>query len=331
MNQSNNELRTLPLPRLAGRLTYMRSKMLEISELTIEHLAIMGIPYENTDEELKGYQYSPLAIRETSVYYGWFSNPQFKSAPIDIVTRKKVDTGCINQRLVDIGDISVTGLNKEQAEKKIYNICKELKKTQSASIILGGDEGIVYSACKGLTGNNKIGFIQLGGVMPSNTDNTVDLSIQRLLNEEIINYSNMMFVSPLTNPTIEFAKEFRSLEGTIVSTSSLRNLKGNYRGLFSNLKNKTEEVVVVLDISALDSSLHGMTEIPKFNGLTLIEIQNLLIAFGQLPIKSLIITGLNPTLNGLGIVKTGQRMLVTALLKFIYSRLGLLRKDEVIR
>lgn len=331
MNQRDNNLRTFALPRLAGRLTYMRSRMLKTSELTASHLAVMGIPFENTDKELEGYRYSPLAIRETSVYYGWFSNPQFKSAPIDVYTKKEVDTGCINQSLVDIGDISVTGLTKNQVEEKIYNVCNELEKTQCSSIILGGTEEIIYSCCKGLAGDSNLGLIQVGGLLPSLTDKTKDLSVQRLLEDEIIDYSNIMFISPLFNPTIEFTKKFKSPNEAILSRSNIRDMKCDYVELFSGLKESTDDIIVVLDMSAFDSSLHGMTETPKFNGHTLMEIEALLIAFGKLSIKSLIVTGLNPTLNGLGVVKTGQRMLVTALLRFIYSKVDSIGKYEVVK
>jgi agmatinase len=34
------------------------------------------------------------------------------------------------------------------------------------------------------------------------------------------------------------------------------------------------------------------------------------------------LTGLNPSRPGMGVVKVGQRLMVTALLAFIYTRLG---------
>jgi hypothetical protein len=44
---------------------------------------------------------------------------------------------------------------------------------------------------------------------------------------------------------------------------------------------------------------------------------------GRVAVSSLIVTGLNPTMSGLSVVKTGLRLTVTTLLAYIYSRLNL--------
>ena len=61
---------------------------------------------------------------------------------------------------------------------------------------------------------------------------------------------------------------------------------------------------------------------PRFDGLTLSGLRRVLTGLGRLPVSILVVTGLNPTLSGLGTVKTGQRLLVTALLDYICARLG---------
>jgi len=48
------------------------------------------------------------------------------------------------------------------------------------------------------------------------------------------------------------------------------------------------------------------------------------VAIAKAPIATLILTGHNPTVNGLSIVKTGQRLIVTALVGYLCSRLGLI-------
>ena len=80
---------------------------------------------------------------------------------------------------------------------------------------------------------------------------------------------------------------------------------------------------VHFDVSAFRPSLHGMSERPAFGGLTLPDLQKTLGEIGRAPVSSLIVTGLNPTLSGLSVVKTGLRLTVTALLAYIYGRLGL--------
>jgi len=43
---------------------------------------------------------------------------------------------------------------------------------------------------------------------------------------------------------------------------------------------------------------------------------------GQQEVSAIMLTGLNPNRPGMGVVKVGQRLMVTALLAFIYARLG---------
>jgi len=43
---------------------------------------------------------------------------------------------------------------------------------------------------------------------------------------------------------------------------------------------------------------------------------------GQYEASAVMLTGLNPNRPGMGVVKVGQRLMVTALLAFIYARLG---------
>jgi agmatinase len=192
-----------------------------------------------------------------------------------------------------------------------------LQKQECPCIILGGDETIVFPTVKGMSHNNRIGFIQIGSSTFS------EKSMRRLFLEGILNPSNTIFVSPVMFHTKEFVSEFKNGGGIIISSSEMRNSYSNYSNMFYQNISRVDIVVAHMDLSALDSSIHGMVEVPNFNGLSLREIQEILIALGQIPLAALIITGLNPTINGLGIVKIGQRLLVTALLKYIYARLGL--------
>jgi hypothetical protein len=72
----------------------------------------------------------------------------------------------------------------------------------------------------------------------------------------------------------------------------------------------------------VSSELHGMSDRPIFNGMSLKLLRRVLVALASAPIATLIVTGHNPTINGLSIVKTGQRLIVTALVGYICSRLG---------
>ena len=64
-------LRSGPLPRMAGDLTFMRSTRGCVEDLTSNSLAIVGIPMEENTGADVGCRMTPQALRETSVYFGW--------------------------------------------------------------------------------------------------------------------------------------------------------------------------------------------------------------------------------------------------------------------
>ena len=84
-------LRTAPLPRMAGDLTFMRSRRATLDSLNAESLAVLGAPFEDNVGRKSGTRFAPTALRETSVYFGWHANPQF-AHPVDINERVPIDT-----------------------------------------------------------------------------------------------------------------------------------------------------------------------------------------------------------------------------------------------
>jgi hypothetical protein len=61
-----------------------------------------------------------------------------------------------------------------------------------------------------------------------------------------------------------------------------------------------------------------------FEGLTLSQTRAWLRGFGRRRVAGMALTGLDPMRQGLSTVKTGQRLLVTALLDLVYARLDAL-------
>ncbi|MDM8555164.1 arginase family protein [Desulfococcaceae bacterium HSG7] len=322
-------LRTAPIPRMAGHLSFMRAKCAEIKDLHTDSLAVLGAPLENNVGSKAGCRFAPLALRETSVYFGWHANPQF-SHPIDIDVRERIDTSSIHSRLFDIGDIDLIGLDIGKAEEKIFHIMQAIRERGSSVILMGGDDSVVVPAISGLAEKDKIGYLQIGGRLPSvlySAENGADKSgppLTRLLTEGIVNISKYVVVAPSHHPSSEFVEAMSHNGGMILGHSDGKTITKNIcEDIANHIALGVKSILVHLDLSAIDSPLHGMTNIPSFGGLSLTEMQNLLAAIGRKSVSGLILTGLNPTINGLSVVKTGQRLVVTALLGFIYSKFGL--------
>jgi agmatinase len=138
-----------------------------------------------------------------------------------------------------------------------------------------------------------------------------------------VKLADTTILAPAENPTVEFLQELSGAGAKIFSSCQLEDMSSKeIADLSLTLSNRELPVIVNLDLSSVSSELHGMSDRPIFNGMSLKLLRRVLVALASAPIATLILTGHNPTINGLSIVKTGQRLIVTALVGYICSRLG---------
>ena len=301
-------LETVPLPRMAGDLTFIRAKRATIEELRPGHLAVVGAPIERNWGPKPGCRFGPRALRETSVYFGWHANPQF-SHPVDIDTRKRIDTTSIHDRLVDIGDVPPDG-----GKQAVRATISAIRARGAASILLGGDDEIAAPALSGLGNGKPCALIRIGGSFPDS---------QSIADGENIAGGPRSSSHPAQPPTAELFRDLVDSGGQVLEgLGKSRNMgPEKIANMSGRLTAGADRLAVHLDLTALSAPLHGMANTPRFDGLSVALLQNVLTAIGWAPVDCFIVTGLNPTLGGLSIVKTGQRLLVTLLLGFIYGRL----------
>ena len=323
-------LRTTPLPRMAGDLTFMRARRATIEELGPDNLAVLGAPLERNWGPKSGCRFGPRALRETSVYFGWHANPQF-SYPVDVDTRKRIDTSSIYDRLVDIGDVALSDAEGDRGKQAIGMTIAAIRTRGAASILLGGDDEVVGPALSGLRTENPCSLIQIGGIVPSCGRGIRDdrSSASRPVAAGDVVLASTLFIAPAQVPTAEFYTDLAKAGGQLIEAKHLSSMRSEKIAEISKrLAAGTGVLAVHLDLTALSAPLHGMSNTPRFDGLSVAVLQNALTAIGQAPVDCFIMTGLNPTLSGLSIVKTGQRLLVTLLLGFIYGRLRVLSSLE---
>lgn len=321
-------LRTAPLPRMAGHLSFMRSDRAKAEDLSPGTLAVIGAPLESSESTMSGARFSPLAIRETSVYFGWYANPQF-SNPTNIDARDAIDTSSINQRLFDLGDVPVAGRTRSEADELITCTIEKVYARGATSVVLGGDNTIIAPIARGVANEKTVAFIQIGGRMPGTTrvkpESPVSSSpLDALLGGGNAKLADTAIFAPVGHPTAELVREMTDSGAKILSSRQLGNMDAEaIADLAFTLSNRRLPLIVNLDLSSVAAEFHGMSDRPTFDGMSLELLRKVLVATGRAPIVTLIVTGLYPTMNGLSIVKTGQRLIVTALLGYICSRLGL--------
>ena len=130
-------LRSAPLPRMAGHLSFMRAQTKAICDVRPGDLAVLGVPFEDTSAPYAGQSLAPRALRETSVYFGWHANPQF-SHPVDIDARQDIrPTACMSGYVTS--EIYRRGL-RMQIHAALKAATSQINRNGACAVILGGSD-----------------------------------------------------------------------------------------------------------------------------------------------------------------------------------------------
>ena len=272
-------LRSAPLPRMAGHLSFMRAQCKAICDVQTGDLAVLGVPFEDTSAPYAGQSLVPCALRETSVYFGWHANPQF-SHPVDIDARQDIQTDGLHERLCDLGDISPGP--EDTIHAALRAAISQISRHGACAVILGGSDRLSETVQSALPNCQTA---QLGG-MPRDAHD--------------------FHVAPLPNG-----------EGASCNPGSTAQLAA-----FSGWRDASKPLFVRFDLSVFETSLSALCDRPRLGGCDLDTVVQWLGTLGQHEVSAIMLTGLNPNRPGMGVVKVGQRLMVTALLAFIYARLG---------
>ncbi|WP_171105334.1 MULTISPECIES: arginase family protein [unclassified Ruegeria] len=272
-------LRSAPLPRMAGHLSFMRAQAKAIGDVRPGDLAVLGVPFEDTSAPHTGQSLAPRALRETSVYFGWHANPQF-SHPVDIDARQDISTDGLHERLCDLGDIAPGSEDAIHAALKAAT--RQISRNGACAIILGGSDRMSETVQRALP---HCQTAKLGGPSGDARD---------------------FHVAPLPNGA-----------ATTCNLDTAAQLAA-----FSKWRDVSKPLFVRFDLSVFETSLSALCDRPRLGGCDLDTVVQWLSALGQHEVSAIMLTGLNPNRPGMGVVKVGQRLMVTALLAFIYARLG---------
>ena len=329
-------LRSGPLPRMAGRLTFMRAPEAHVADIAAESIAVLGVPIENNAGRRAGCRFGPLAMRETSVYFGWHANPQL-AQPMDATTRKPFGAGMIHHRLVDLGDIAVDTAASDRMHATLSSAVQRVVERGAMPLLLGGDAGITAPAFGGVAqaapsaGESRVGrlgFIQIGGELPSQesmkprpgtfSGNPLD----DLLAHGWLDPSRAVCICPHPLASREFVQRFRRAGGMVYTVRDIKRdgIDAVIHAALEQAGRGGSAIYTHFDLSAISAHLHGMSNPPQFDAMDGATAARALVRLGEGPIAALDVTGLNPTLNELSVVKTGQRLLVSCLLGFIHAR-----------
>ena len=250
------KLRDAPTPRMAGHLPFMRAPMIAIDEGEAGQIVAFGAPVGGGPED---HALGPLALRETSAYFGSHFSANMKAA-MDIDRRMRLDGAAIAGRLVDIGDIDFHA-GAAAMEARVASLADALSRRAAVPAMLCGPRRLVDALHAGL-------------------------------------------VQGLGRPVARISV------GSDVEPS------------------RDTALLVVIDLAMIASIWHGGTRFAGLEGLSLSQCRAWLRGLAGYDLAGIAICGLDPARQGLSTVKTGQRLLVTAVLDLVYARLDALRPVE---
>jgi agmatinase len=274
-------LRIEPLPRMAGHLSFMRTPRATCADLRPGMVAALGVALDSTRDGAGQTRFGPTALRETSAYFGSHFGSNMKAA-MDIDRRRILDGGLKSGQLVDLGDLCVEGLDRLAAEAAIGSAAAAVSRHGALPLLLGGDLDIVPAAMAGLDATLPAAtpLIQVGGHLLEDRRGRPVLRLGH-------------------------AGPLRALPDTELTQRIAAVACGR-------------RAFVALDLSAFAAPWHGMHGAAPFDGLGLRDMRRVVATLGQFPIVGIAITGLDATRCALSVVKTGQRLMLTALLDLLY-------------
>lgn len=317
-------LRTAPLPRMAGHLSFMRAPVLGLADLRPGMVAALGVPRDGRQPGAGLTRFGPTALRETSAYFGSHFSANMQAA-MDIDQRRVLQGGLRSGGLADLGDLCLEGLDEPAAEAAIGAAAAAVAQRGALPLLLGGDSGLVGAALKGLSAQvgsaspgADLALVQLGacdGVAPSG------------MPQVRLGRGGLVEASVPTAQTAPKAAAQGALSSDAPSAGPAQGVRdpagpppGAAQAASARLRAATQgrRVFVAFDLSVLAAPWHGMHDRAGFDGLGLRELRPLMTALGDLPLAGIALTGLDATRNGLSTVKTGQRLMLTALLDLLY-------------
>jgi agmatinase len=293
-------LRSAPLPRMAGHLPFMRTPTQRIEDLTPGVIAALGAPF-GLEASSQGVGFGPLALRETSAYFGSHFSSNMAAA-MDVDRRRVLDTAAIAGRLVDLGDLDPDGEDRDGLLALTSGAVTQVANRGAIPLVLGGDAGLIAPILAGLaaaTGRG-VALLQIGGAP--------------------VAHDGVACVHLLTTG------DRRKSRSDLERCADPASLAPALTALFADTP-----LHVALDAAAFDSIRHGAAGTVSFAGFGLAQCRALFSGLGGLEVAGLSVTGLEPTRNGLSTVKTGQRLLLTAILELIYAQLGVLAEPSETR
>jgi agmatinase len=328
-------IRTGPLPRTAGILTFARAPRSTIDDLRPGTVAVLGVPYETSSPSRRGPLYGPQAYRETSTYY-WAHTTPGGGALVEIDSRERVVPDVVHARLRDLGDVPVSHVDWPETENLLRETLRRIVARGAVPVCLGGDHFVTYPLVLGYRdavragGGAGIGYVQFSSRLDLGDEDPVfghvwrGATVRRILDAGAVRPGNVAWIGVHGYVRGEEWALAQRLEARIFTPDDVRRrgIEAVVAEALRAVGEGCEAVYASVDVDVVDGGHVAMTGVPQFDGLRNVDLWRAMDLLPAGGVGALDVTGLNPLVETMSLGKTGQRFGVHLVLRFVYGQLA---------
>ncbi len=286
-----------------GIATFVGSEHVSLSEVNNYEVSVLGVPSEMGATYRLGMQYAPRAVREHSM---WKRIDGMECYDYD--NRKIVKTNDLN--ICDLGDLNVYKGNQEETLNELIRVSSKMVKS-TFPVIIGGDHSITYGSFIGVKeGGNfkKLGLLQFD----AHNDTEPDIpfmprvshcnQFSNLIKEGHLEGNNMAVIG-LRGLVNRVWNDF-AVDNNITTITSNEFNNMLEEEVLTILKDKFKDcdgVYVTFDMDSLEAAYSEGVGTPKYNGLKIMKVLNVLRGLKDINVVAFDQVELNPIQDASGI------------------------------
>lgn len=286
-----------------GIATFVGSEHVSLNEIDKYEVSILGVPVEMGATYRLGMQYAPRSVREHSM---WKKMDGIDCYDYD--NKKEISTNKLD--ICDLGDLNVYKGNQEETLNELSKVASKMIK-YTFPVFIGGDHSITYGSFIGVKkGGNfkKLGMLQFD----AHNDTEPDIpymprvfhcnQFSKLIEENYLSGDDMVVIG-LRGIVDKKWYDYAVDNNITVITSNDFN-ESKEEDVLKILKEKFKDcdgIYVTFDMDSLEAAYSQGVGTPKYNGLKLMKVLNLIRMLNELNIVAFDEVELNPLQDATGI------------------------------
>lgn len=300
-----------------GIISFARAPLVIPGTLVQADVVVLGVPWDGGTGLRGGARHGPRTIREASQRFPLWAERQ-PTGYWDVVDEQRHLAGVI---LVDGGDVEIVRASQEGTNQAITATARRARQSGRLLLTLGGDHSISYPLVQAFDDYQDLGIIQLDAHLDY-ADSVQGIALNSSTGLRRI--SELPFVGSMaviglrglrTDPTAFAAARARG--NALISREALR--RDGIAATVAALP-PMRHAYLTLDIDVLDPTLAPGASAPELDGLSYVELRDILRAVAQrCQIVGIDIVEVSPPLDPAGTTSLAAAQAAIELLGAIFA------------